>query len=414
MFPDFYKFFGEIIRDRGGKILLCVLDGVGGIPSEKHGWKTELEVARTPNLDALARDSAKGVHIPVDFGITPGSGPAHLALFGYDPVTNIIKRGIMEALGIGLEPREDEVFARGNFARCVLEGDKIKVTDRRAGRISTEVNRRICESLNREIEQVDGVEVRFYPVKEHRICVSFRAKDISDEISDTDPQKDGEYIKKPEIIGDVTDEKEKLSSVAYKLTLRVAEFLRNNEFAQGILLRGFSKVPQIHKFAERWKMKALAVASYPMYRGIARILGMDVIELREGTLAEQVKVIRENRDRYDFFYFHFKSTDSAGEDRNFEQKVKFIEQFDEIVGDLLEIGADVLAITGDHSTPSEMGGHSFHPVPLLIYSKRGLFRDGEGRFTERDCMRGSLGTIYAIKIMPLLLAFAGRLEKFGA
>lgn len=411
---DFSEVFKDIIRPSGGKIILCVLDGLGGIPSEEFGGKTELEVANTPNLDRISKISAKGMHIPVDFGITPGSGPSHLALFGYDPVRNTIKRGIMEALGIGIEPEEDQVFARGNFAKCVFDNSGIKVIDRRAGRISTEINREICDLLNRNIQSVDGVEIKFYPVKEHRVCVSFRAKDISDDIGDTDPQKEGSYIKEPEIFGEKTDQKRKLSSVAYKLSLKVSEILKNNEYAQGILLRGFSKFPNIQKFEDKWKLKALSIASYPMYRGLTKILGMDIADVKTGALAEQVKILKDKFHKYDFFYFHFKKTDSSGEDGNFRAKIKAIEEFDSFVDEIFSAGADVIAITGDHSTPSVMAGHSFHPVPLLIYSKNRIFRDGEGRFTERDCMKGTIGLIYATKILPLLLAFAGRLDKFGA
>lgn len=411
---DFAETFRDIIKTEGGKIVLCVLDGLGGIPSEKFGGKTELEFAKTPNLDKLAKISAKGLHIPVEFGVTPGSGPSHLAIFGYDPVKNIIKRGIMEALGIGIEPEADEIFARGNFAKCSVENGKIKVLDRRAGRISTEINEKICDTLNLQIKEIDGVRIKFYPVKEHRFCVSFKSNSISDEIGDTDPQKVGAYIRKPEIIGEKTEQKEKISTVAYELTLRVSEILKGNEYAQGILLRGFSKTPDIQSFEERWKLRSLAIASYPMYRGITKILGMSVAHLSEGTLKEQINVLKQNFDKYDFFYFHYKKTDSAGEDGNFEAKVKAIEEFDQHLEDIINIKPDVLAITGDHSTPSEMAGHSFHPVPLLIYSKSRIFQDGEGRFTERDCMKGVIGTIYATKILPLLLAFAGRLEKFGA
>lgn len=411
---DFAEVFKDIIKPTGGKIILCVLDGLGGIPSESFGGKTELEVANTPNLDKISKISAKGMHIPVDFGITPGSGPSHLALFGYDPVKNVIKRGIMEALGIGVVPKEDEIFARGNFAKCVFDNGKIKVIDRRAGRIPTEINSQICQLLNKEIQVIDGVEIKFYPVKEHRFCVSFKSKDISDDIGDTDPQKEGLHIKEPEIFGDRTEQKKKLSSVAYKLSLRVSEILKHNEYAQGILLRGFSKTPNIQKFEERWKLKALSIASYPMYRGLTKILGMDVAESEKGTLTEQLEILKSTFNKYDFFYFHFKKTDSAGEDGKFEAKVKAIEEFDSVVGEIFNLGADVIAITGDHSTPSVMGGHSFHPVPLLIFSKSRIFRDGEGRFTEKDCMRGTIGLIYATKLLPLLLAFAGRLEKFGA
>ncbi|GBD04421.1 hypothetical protein HRbin19_01736 [bacterium HR19] len=410
MIYDFSKRFRELIKDDGGKIVLCVLDGLGGIPY-KDG-RSELEVANTPNLDSLAKDSSKGLHIPVEFGITPGSGPSHLALFGYDPVENIIKRGILEALGIGLVPKQNEIFARGNFAKCVQDGDKIKVLDRRAGRISTEDNRKLVQILSEKIKKIEDVEVSFYTVKEHRVCISFRGENLSDDIGDTDPQKEGDFIRYPAVVGEATFEKEKMAKIAYQLSLKIFEVLHDEGLC--ILMRGFSKVPEIESFQEKWKLKALAIASYPMYRGLAKILGMDVAEIPSGTLEEQIEVMKKSFSSYEFFYFHFKMTDSAGEDGNFDEKVRAIERFDSVLPSILELKPDVLAITGDHSTPSKIAGHSFHPVPLLIYSEKRAFRDGFGRFTERDCMKGSLGTIYAVHLMPLLLAHAGRLEKFGA
>jgi 2,3-bisphosphoglycerate-independent phosphoglycerate mutase len=411
MLYDFSKTFGEIIRSDGGKIIFVVLDGLGGIPY--YGGKTELEAAKTPNLDRLAKESAKGLHIPVEFGVTPGSGPSHLALFGYDPVKNIIKRGIMEALGIGITPSPDEIVARGNFAKCSEDDGKIKVLDRRAGRISTEINKNLCSILSEKIKMIEDVEVKFYPVKEHRVCISLKGKGLSDEIGDTDPQKEGEYIRRPQILGEDTYEKRRTADIVEKLTFKIFEVLRSNEYAQCILLRGFSKSPDIESFEKRWKLKALAIATYPMYRGIAKILGMNVAELDGENIDSQIRALKNNFEKYDFFYFHFKKTDSRGEDGDFEGKVKAIEEFDSIIPEILSLNPEVLTITGDHSSPSALAGHSFHPVPIMIWSKR-AFKDGSGRFTERDCRYGSLGLIYAVHIMPLLLAHAGRLEKFGA
>ncbi len=410
---DFSKFFKETIKNEGGKIILCVLDGLGGIPSEKYEGKTELEFARTPNLDKLAKISSKGLHIPVEYGVTPGSGPSHLALFGYDPIENVIKRGVMEAMGIGILPERDEIFARGNFAKAILYENRIKVVDRRAGRLSTEKNKELCELINRNVSEIDGVKIKFFTVKEHRVCVSFLGEGLSDEIEDTDPQKDNEFLRESKPYGEPTFGKQKLSRVVNELSSLIFDILKGEESAQCILLRGFSKVPNIQSFEEKWKMKALAIASYPMYRGIARILGMDIAELKDGTLQEQITVLKSNFKKYDFFYLHFKKTDSAGEDGDFLAKVKAIEEFDSVIDDILELNPEVLAITGDHSTPSELAYHSFHPVPILIHS-RSSFKDYGGRFTERDCANGSLGIIYATAIMPILLANAGRLEKFGA
>ena len=404
---EFFEEFSEIIKPEGGKILLCVLDGVGGIPY-KNG-QTELESARTPNLDKLAKESSKGLLYPVFPGVTPGSGPGHLALFGYDPRKRFIKRGIMEAIGVGVDIEKKDIAARGNYATVEYKGASVVVKDRRAGRITTEENKRLSNLLSK-VKKIGDTKIFVYPVKEHRLCVVFKGPGLYDNVSDTDPQKENREPLEPK---NLDRKSKKMSKIAEEFIHMSGNILRSEEKANYILLRGFSSYPNIPSFQEVWKIKAGAIAVYPMYKGITKILGFDVLNLPSDSIKDEVNLLSENSSKYDFFYFHFKKTDSAGEDGDFDRKVAAVEEFDAVLPDILNIGFDVVCITADHSTPSLMKSHSFHPVPVVINSKVS-FRDGEGRFTERDCGRGILGRLMAQELMPILFAHSGRLEKYGA
>ncbi|NPB07135.1 MAG: 2,3-bisphosphoglycerate-independent phosphoglycerate mutase [Aquificae bacterium] len=400
----------ELVKE-GGKILLAVLDGLGGLPV-KDG-RTELELAKTPNLDALAKNSALGMHLPVDYGITPGSGPGHLALFGYDPVKYRIGRGVLEALGLGLEVDERSVAVRANYATVKYENGKPVVVDRRAGRLPTEENRRITRRLAEEIKEIDGVKVELAPGMEHRLAVVFRfpepLEEGSDAVTDTDPQATGLSPLEPRPL---KPQAERVARVAVKFLERVAELLKNEPKANFMLLRGFAQKPKLEPFSERYGLKAVCVAVYPMYRGLARLVGMETVEPKEPTLKGQIETLKELWDRYEFFFLHYKKTDSYGEDGNYEGKVKAIEEFDAHLPELLELKPAVLAVTGDHATPSVLKSHSWHPVPVLVHSPFVL--GGYEAFNERTCLKGELGTFPGKKLMQLLLAHALRLKKFGA
>lgn len=394
------------------KILLTVLDGIGGLPV-KDG-KTELELAQTPNLDRLARESALGMHIPVDIGITPGSGPGHLGLFGYDPLEVEIGRGILEALGLGLEVKETDIAVRGNFATVEYSGGKPVVRDRRAGRIPTEKNRRLIERIQREIKKIGDVEIILASGMEHRFALILRfPKPLpprSDRIRDTDPQKIGV---EPLIAVAESPEAQRVAEVANEFVRKTAKLLRDEEKANYILLRGFSQKPAIESFEEKYGLRSACVAVYPMYRGLANLVGMRVIETQGNSIEDEISTLKGVWDSFDFFFLHIKKTDSCGEDGDWEGKVRVIEEFDRNLPELLSLKPDVLAITGDHSTPSLLKGHSWHPVPLLINSPYVLGRTSL-RFTERECLKGEIGIIPAKKIMNLLLANARLLPKFGA
>ncbi len=399
---DRHEFLKDLIAPNDSKIVLLVMDGIGDIPED---GKTPLMAAKTPNLDSVAKESELGQTIPVLYGITPGSGPGHLSLFGYDPIRYKIGRGILEALGTGVEVGEKDVVARGNFA-TIKDGI---IVDRRAGRPPTEESAKVVEILSENIKEIDGVEIRFYPGKEHRFVVKFTGDGLDDAITDADPQKNGKPMEwsKP-----LRPSAEKMAKIVNELIKKIGEILKDQPKMNWALLRGFSKYPNLPKFPEVFKLKAAAIATYPMYKGIAKLVGMEVLETGQ-TVADEFETLKKHWNDYDFFYVHVKKTDSYGEDGNFDAKVKVIEEVDENLPKILDLNPDVLVVTGDHSTPCRMKSHSWHPVPYMIRSK--VARAGlSEKFDEFECARGTLGTFYALDSMTLILAHSGRLEKYGA
>ena len=397
----------SLAEEKDSKILLLVLDGLGGLATEPGG-KTELETARTPNLDALARESSCGLMELVAPGITPGSGPGHLALFGYDPITYIIQRGALEAAGIDFPQQAGDVATRANF--CTIDADG-NITDRRAGRIPTEESAALCALLQREVT-LEGVELFIQPVQEHRAVVVFRGKGLGDQVHDTDPQQTGVPPLAPKPAGD-DPASQRTAQLASKFLARVREVLRGKHpKANMMMLRGFSLRPHLPQFGEVYKLKAAAEATYPMYRGLARLVGMEILTPR-ATFAECVEEVASNWAKFVFFFLHYKYTDSRGEDGNFAKKVEAVETVDAELPKLLALKPDVVAVTGDHSTPSKLASHSWHPVPVLVRSPY-VRADGLTKFGESGCVRGSLGHFAAVHLMPLLLANALRLAKYGA
>ncbi len=395
-----------LIQKNGSKIILLVLDGLGGLPLN---GKTELETAATPNLDKLASEGACGLHIPVGQGITPGSGPGHLGLFGYDPLEWEIGRGILEAMGLGLEVKRTDVAVRCNYA--TIENGIIK--DRRAGRPPTEKTAQLTQLLARQIQEIDGVKFIFGAGMEHRFAVVMRFPDAlgpdAARVNDSDPQHDG---KPPLPLLPGSKKAEKVAAVSEKFIARAAEILKDHAPANFVMMRGFSTHPHMPSFEDAYGLRPLAVASYPMYRGISRLLDMDAPDI-EGGFDRQVDYLESRYRDFDYFFLHFKKTDSMGEDGDFAGKVKKIEEADSFIPRLLALKPDVLIVTGDHATPAVMKGHSWHPVPLMLKAPYVLGRTCS-RFTERECLKGELGIIKTASIMPLALAQAGRLKKFGA
>ncbi len=405
---DLFSVFQELRQEGKAKILLVVLDGVGGLPLEPGG-PTELEAAKTPNLDRLAEESALGLLTPVYPGLTPGSGPGHLALFGYDPFRYPVGRGALSALGLGVDFRDGDVALRGNFATLSPEG---QVLDRRAGRPSTQENRRVVAKLQEAIPRVEDVEVRFYTESEHRFLVVLRGEGLGDGVTDTDPQKAGLPPLKAEALDEAS---RKTARVVNLLSERIREVLKDEPKVNGALFRGASRRPSFPSMAEVYGLRAAAIASYPMYKGLASLVGMEVLPVEgEGDAHEgKLQALREHWDQYDFFYLHFKKPDAKGEDGDFLGKVAEIQRFDALLPEILALRPDVLALTGDHSTPALLKAHSWHPVPLLLKAPY-LRQDAARRFTEGEALKGSLGHLRGVELMPLLLAHAGRLLKYGA
>ena len=392
----------ELSQATDSKIVLLVIDGVGGLPVE---GKTELETARKPNLDELAKGGVCGVSDPVMMGITPGSGPAHLALFGYDPLRYQLGRGILEALGSGVEVGRNDLVARGNFA-TVRDG---LIVDRRAGRIPTEENVRICGHLNARLPKRDGVEVRVFPGKEHRFVARFAAEGLADALSDADPQKEGQP---PLPTAPLVPEAAKASAIVNRFLEDVASVLAGEAKANAALLRGFSKFPTIPTMQELFKVRPAAIANYPMYKGLAQLLGMEVMDVGNETM-DLFDALEKNWAEHDFFYIHYKKTDSAGEDGKFAAKVAAIEALDPFIPRLVALKPDVLVVTSDHSTPALLKGHSWHPNPFVLVSPT-AGTDDVAAFTERACSKGILGRFRSISAMPLMLAHALKLKKYGA
>ncbi|MEN3184302.1 MAG: 2,3-bisphosphoglycerate-independent phosphoglycerate mutase [Atribacterota bacterium] len=396
----------NLVKKNERKIVLCVVDGLGGIPHPDFGGKTELEAAKTPNLDALAQKSTLGLMIPVNYGITPGSGPGHIALFGYDPEELVIGRGVLEALGVGMELQDGDVAARANFATKNAEGI---ITDRRAGRISTEECQRLVRRLQEGVRVIEDVEILLKPGKEHRFVMVLRGSGLGDNLKDTDPQKEGFPPYEPRGFDAPS---EKTARIVKRFLEKAEEIIGHEPKANAILLRGFSQSPTLEKFPERYGVRALAIAIYPMYKGIARLFGFDTPDV-EGDLQDEIELLKSRWQEYDFFFLHYKDTDKAGEDGDFLRKVERIEYFDSLLPEILSLSPDVLVITGDHATPSLLKGHSWHPSPVLLYSPYGGVPTG-ARFTEKECAAGYLGHFPAKALMSLMLASALRLGKFGA
>lgn len=400
----------ELARPTSSRILLVVLDGLGGLPLN---GRTELEQARTPNLDSLAKNSSLGVLVPVEHGIIPGSGQAHIALFGYDPFRYQVGRGVLECLGVGLNPGPGDLCCRANF--CNFDGQVVtsrRAVDQKGERMSTELCRELCDRLQAAFDcGIEDVRVIVRSGEEHRFAVMFAGSGLADGATDSDPGSEGLRPRQVEGKGGA----EKTARVANEFIRRCAEVLVDRQQANYVLLRGLGLRPQWPTLEERFRLRAACVAAYPMYRGLAELVGMNVVRDVRGDWPSQVDVVEAIRTSYDFVFFHLKDTDRAGEDGRFERKVELIETFDaEVLPRLRECGFDVLCLTGDHSTPAVMKKHSWHPIPVLLWSRYAMPEGDGAGFTERICLRGNLGVIYSRQLMGLLLAHAGKLNKFGA
>lgn len=393
----------ELAVPNDTKILLLVIDGLGGLPNETG--RSELESAHIPHLDRLAQESMCGLTIPVAPGVTPGSGPGHLALFGFDPIKYTVGRGVLEALGIDFDLQPSDVAARGNF--CTVDSDG-NIVDRRAGRIPTSESAPLCELLA-QIE-LPGVQVFVEPVRDHRFLLVLRGEGLSDRLTETDPQREGA---KPLPVRATSPEAETTASLLNEFVAQAARKLAGRDRANMLTLRGLAKHPPMPSIAEICKFRAAAIAAYPMYRGLAKLVGMDVIKTG-ATFADEIESLKQHWDRYDFFFIHFKRADAAGEDGDFQAKMSALEEIDGHIDELHALQADVFMVGGDHSTPSVVAGHSWHSVPFLFHAKDFVRADGTEGFNEKACAHGTLGTFPAKDVLSLAMAHTGRLTKYGA
>ncbi len=400
------KLIRQLSMKTDSKIVLLVADGIGGISTVER--PTELEAAETPNLDQAAAESITGLLDPVRPGITPGSGPGHLALFGYDPLEFDIGRGILSALGVNFDVEPADVAARVNFATIDAQG---RVTDRRAGRISTEICVKLCEELSKI--QVEGLQIFVRPEKEHRAAVIFRGADLSGSVTDSDPQQTGV---KPLSV----EPKDSNDACAARTAVKVKQFiakafeiLADHHPANAILMRGFDRYEKLPSFQEVYQLNPACIAVYPMYKGVARLVGMSLYEEGQESIADEFQVLEKHWGEHDFFFVHIKKTDSCGEDGNFEAKVKVIEELDRELPAVLALAPDVLIVTADHSTPVDFKAHSFHPVPVLIRAKTARVDDVK-QFGERHVVHGGLGCLPTKHLMALAMAHALKLNKYGA
>ncbi len=400
---DELEWIHELAQPANTKILMLILDGLGGLPLTANGL-TELEAAHTPNMDKLAREGICGLSEPVGAGITPGSGPGHLALFGYDPLKYVIGRGVLEALGIGFPLEKDDVAARGNFCTLDAEG---RITDRRAGRIPTEKCRELVEIL-RQI-RLPGVEVFVEPVQDYRFVLVLRGEGLSPHLSETDPQRLGVP---PLPVHALSEEARPTADLVNRWVAEARKLLADQHPANGLTLRGFAKDPALPSMGEIYGLRCAAIATYPMYRGLAKLVGMNILKTGE-TVEDEVETLKANWAKYDFFYLHVKKTDSAGEDGDFDRKREIIEHVDALVPEMMALNPDVVIVSGDHSTPALLKSHSWHPVPTILWS-RYCRADDVDVFGERACARGALGVFPAKNIMRLAMANALRLTKYGA
>ena len=399
----------SLVLDHTSKIVLLVLDGLGDLPSDAFGGRTPLEAARTPHLDALAPGSALGRLTPVAPGVTPGSGPGHLGLFGYDPLLHVVGRGVLEALGAGIDLQLGDVAARANF--CTIDASGV-VADRRAGRIPTETCTRLVARLQKEAGRVDDVDIVLEAGKGHRFVAVLRGPGLGGAVSDADPHNEGRPVPSARPL-EAGGRHEKTARIVNAFMKRAGQVLRGESPANGLLMRGFAERPRFPSYRERFKLRAAAIAAYPMYRGVANLAGMDLfVPAGDGAL-DAVAVAAREWTTHDYLFLHVKGTDMAGEDGDFAAKVSVIESVDAALPALLALEPDVLCITGDHSTPVPMKGHSWHPIPALVRSAM-CFADGFPRFHEKACRTGSLGDLASKDLIAVLLANAGRLDKYGA
>ncbi len=404
------------MAENSGKGILIVCDGLGDL---REKGKTPLQAAKTPNMDRLAEHGACGLMHTIGRGIIPGSDTAHLQLFGYSTEKYYTGRGTFEALGVGIELEEGDVAFRCNFATV---DEKMKILDRRAGRISTSFAKKLEQDFQ-NIE-IDGAKVIFKASVEHRGALVLRGKGLSHKVGDTDPHSLTRLLVSKPLEG--TPEAKKTAKILNEFTKLSHEKLNSNPLNEGrelpaniLLSRGpgiFSKAPPME---EKFGIRSACVAGGALYKGVAKFVGMDILKVKGATgakdtdLNSKADAVVSALNEYDFVFLHIKATDSFSHDGDFGGKKKFIEKIDsEVLPKLMETGANIM-ITGDHTTPCRIGDHSSHPTPFLMNGEL-VRHDDIKKFDEFSCANGSLGHLFGKDVMNMMVSLMGKAHIYGA
>ena len=403
------------------KILMIIFDGIGDRPVKELDDKTPLEAANTPNLDLLAEKGINGIMDTISPGIRPGSDTGHLAMLGYNPFDVYTGRGPFEAAGIGLELKPEYVAFRCNFATV----DNGKITNRRAGRIK-EGTKELAEAVN----DIDlGVDFHFQEAVEHRGVLLFKEKGLGAQVTDVDPHgPGGEYHESKSSIDNEVNRK--TAEIINEFTKKSYEVLTDHPVnrkreeegkppANIILSRGSGEVPKIKSIEEKYDLKAAGITGIPLVKGVCRLAGMDIIDVKgatggldtdiEGMMISAKKALED----YNFVLVNVKGCDLLGHDGKAIEKKEFIEKLDKSISRFHDIEDTYCAFTGDHSTPVDVKGHSGDPLPLTICGT-GVRTDQVQKFNERSCAGGGLGRITGNDLFNTLLDLANKAEKFGA
>ena len=404
------------------KTFFVICDGLGDRPIPKLGRKTPLEYAKTPNLDAIARRGIIGAMNTIDIGVRPGSDTAHMAIFGYDPHVYYTGRGPFETAGLRMEHKDGDICFRVNMGTV---DDTLHIIDRRAGRIGD------TSAFARELNgmKIDGVEFFVKAGTGYRMGMIMRGKKLSTHITDIDPGHVGKGVRMCEATDDTSEAKRTAKilntfvSRAHKLLKRMPVNIdrQKNGLPQAnyLLVRGAGVYPKLPRFFDKYGLRAACFAGAGLYKGIARLIGMDVVHVPGATgkpdsnIRAKVETAIKHRKDYDFFFIHFKGADSCGEDGDVEGKIAYIEKIDDAVAPLLKLKNSLVVITADHSTPCTIKSHSADDVPIVIMGDE-VRDDDVHEFSERTCAKGRMGHIKGMHVMPIILDLMGIAEKFGA
>lgn len=402
-----------------------IIDGMGDRPLKELGYKTPLEAAITPNMDKMAENGICGIMDPIKPGIRPGSDTSHISILGYDPYEVYTGRGPFEAAGVGVDVLPGDIAFRCNFSTADEDGI---IIDRRAGRI-----REGTEELARSINGINidqDVEVIFKESTGHRAVLVLRGNGLSDQVSDADPKHEGKAPKMVVAI-DGSQEANKTANILNKIVKKSYEVLKNHPLnlkridagkppANIIIPRGAGAVPNVQPFGEKYGLKPVCIAETGLIKGIAKIAGMELVDIKGATGGidtnlENIKngIIETASKDYDFMLINVDGADEAGHDGQMDEKIKFIEKVDVVIGELMRIEDIYFILTADHSTPISTMDHTGDPVPIVICGPE-VRVDDVKNFNERSVTKGGLCRIRGNNIMDILMDLMNLSTKFGA